>query len=78
MNIWSFYDEARQFSAGLTERSLRGTLDDILTRNSRRLGITNDHAFELFAISNSFGFLYVDHTEELRVDKPLHLEPWSI
>ncbi|WP_155648065.1 TnsA endonuclease N-terminal domain-containing protein [Burkholderia cepacia] len=76
-NIWDFYEEARVLAARLATRSLRGTLDDILTRNARHMRISENHAFELFAVAVSFGFIYIDHGRDLRVDKPLHLENFT-
>ncbi|PHP85812.1 hypothetical protein CFB52_027205 [Burkholderia sp. AU18528] len=73
-NIWDLYEEAKILAARLAIRSLRGTLDDILNRHARHMGTSANHAFELFAVAVSFGFIYIDHSQDLRVDKPLHLE----
>jgi len=77
-DIWADYDEATILAARLYTRSMRGTLHDILERHSRHLGISLDHAFELFAVAVSFGFLWVDHSHYLRVDQPLNLERWVL
>ncbi|WP_277184242.1 hypothetical protein, partial [Caballeronia sp. BR00000012568055] len=73
MNIWDYYDEARILAGRVKTRSLRGTLAHILDRHARHMGVSIDHAFELFAIGVSFGFLYVDHDKYLREDLPLFL-----
>jgi len=72
--VWNLYEEAAILAARLKTRSQRGTLDDILNRHARHMGVSFDHAFELFSVAVSFGHLYIDHSEDLRVDKPLHLE----
>lgn len=77
LDVWSLYDEADHLATRLKLRSLRGTLDDILNRHARYMGIELDRAFELFAVAVSFGFLHIDHSEDLRVDKPLHLERFT-
>ncbi|AOI60674.1 hypothetical protein WI26_24315 [Burkholderia diffusa] len=74
VDVWNHYEEAAILATRLKTRSQRGTLDDILNRHARYMGINCDHAFELFSTAVSFGFLYIDHSEDLRVDKPLHLE----
>lgn len=73
VDVWPHQDEAAEFAVHLLSRSRRGTLGDILRRRARYLGITSHWATELFAIAACFGYLYVDHSEELRLDKPLHL-----
>ncbi|WP_157381753.1 hypothetical protein [Burkholderia ubonensis] len=73
VNVWPHQDDAAEFAAQLISHSRRGTLGDILRRRARCLGITSHWASELFAIAVCFGYLYVDHSEELRLDKPLHL-----
>ncbi|SAK98150.1 hypothetical protein AWB78_05622 [Caballeronia calidae] len=73
MDIWDYYDEARILAGRVKTRSLRGTLAHILDRHARHMGVSIDHAFELFAVAASFGFLYVDHNKYLREDLPLFL-----
>ncbi|MCX5543872.1 hypothetical protein M3A49_31060 [Paraburkholderia sp. CNPSo 3076] len=75
-DIRSLYDEAGILAMRLQTRSLRGTLHDILERHARHLGISLDHAFELFAVAVSFGFLWIDDSQYLRVDRPLGLQRW--
>ncbi|MBR8184231.1 hypothetical protein KDW54_17675 [Burkholderia ambifaria] len=74
VDINRHYDEAQAFASRLLNCSRRGYLDQIMDRHARHLGIPSDRAYELFAIGTCFGFLYPDRNEELRVDKPLHLE----
>jgi hypothetical protein len=74
VDVWSHYDEARALAARVRTRSLHGTLRDILDRHARHLGMPLGHAFELFAVAVCFGFLWIDHSEYLRVDRPLCLE----
>ncbi|MFP6560822.1 hypothetical protein WJ542_21350 [Paraburkholderia sp. B3] len=73
LDVWQRYDDAFRFACRLLTRSSRGTLDDILNRHARHLGISLNRAYELFAVAVCFGFLYPDHREPLRTDKPLHL-----
>ncbi|SKC83751.1 hypothetical protein SAMN05445504_3725 [Burkholderia sp. CF099] len=73
VNIWKYQESARALADRVKTRSLRGTLAHVLERHARHMGISVDHAFELFAVAVSFGFLYIDHTEYLRVDMPLVL-----
>lgn len=77
VDVWNHYEEAAMLATRLKTRSQRGTLDDILNRNARHMGISCNHAFELFSAAVSFGFIYIDHSEDLRVDKPLHLERFT-
>jgi TnsA endonuclease N terminal. len=73
VDVWRHYDEASAFARRLLVRSLRGTLDDIMNRHARHLGISLDWCYELFAVAVCFGFLYPDHRQALRTDKQLHL-----
>jgi len=73
VNIWKHHEAACALAARIKTRSLRGTLSHILDRHARHMGISVDHAFELFAVAVSFGYLYIDHGEYLRVDLPLIL-----
>jgi hypothetical protein len=74
VNVWNLHGEAGNFAGRLFTKSLRGTLSDVMRRHARHLCIPADHAYELFAIAVSFGFLYIDHEQDLRVDEPLHLK----
>jgi len=67
------YDGAHWFSKELLRSSARGTMGSVLGRISRRLGISDDVAHQLFAVAVSYGFLTVDHSKDLRVDLPLNL-----
>ncbi|OXI43815.1 hypothetical protein CFB84_19945 [Burkholderia aenigmatica] len=78
VDVWNHYEEAAILAARIKTRSQRGTLDDILNRHARHMGVSCDHAFELFSTAASFGHLYIDHSEDLRVDKPLHLERYAV
>ncbi|WP_155770750.1 TnsA endonuclease N-terminal domain-containing protein [Burkholderia multivorans] len=78
VDVWNHYEEAVILAARLKTRSQRGTLDDILNRHARHMGISCNHAFELFSTAVSFGHLYIDHSKDLRVDKPLHLERYEL
>ncbi|WP_434113353.1 hypothetical protein [Paraburkholderia caffeinilytica] len=73
VDVWRHYDEAATFARRLLICSTRGTLDDIMNRHARHLGISLDWCYELFAVATCFGFLYPDQREPLRTDKPLHL-----
>lgn len=72
-NVALNYDDAHWFSKALLRSSARGTMDSVLGRISRRLGISDDAAHQLFAVAVAYGFLTVDHSMDLRVDLPLHL-----
>ncbi|WP_343665053.1 hypothetical protein [Paraburkholderia tropica] len=76
-DIWPLYDIAKALAQRLKARSMRGTMDDVLSRHARHMGIALDDLYEIFAISVSFGFTRIDHSHELRVDKPLMLEVGS-
>ncbi|MFL9888235.1 hypothetical protein PQR66_34790 [Paraburkholderia agricolaris] len=67
------YDDARRFAKALLKSSARGTMGSVLGRLSRRVGISDGAAHQLFAIAVSYGFLTIDHSKELRVDLPLYL-----
>jgi hypothetical protein len=77
-DIWRDYDEAGILATRLLTRSMRGTLHDVLERHARHLGISLDHAYVLFSVAVSFGFLWIDHSQYLRVDRPLNLERWML
>jgi len=72
-NVALNYDDAHWFSQALLRSSARGTMGSVLGRISRRLGISDDAAHQLFAVAVAYGFLTVDHSWDLRVDSPLHL-----
>lgn len=72
-NVALNYDRAEWFAKKLLRSSRRGTMGSVLGRISRRLGISDDAAHQLFAVAVSYGFLTVDHSKDLRVDLPLHL-----
>jgi hypothetical protein len=76
IDIWSHRGEAREFAFRLRNHSLEGTLEAVVARNARYMGISRDRAFMLFAVAVSFGHLAVDHSEDLRVDRPLKLRDW--
>lgn len=67
------YDNAQWFAKALLRSSAGGTMGSVLGRISRRLGISDDAAHQLFAVAVAYGFLTVDHSKDLRVDSPLHL-----
>lgn len=67
------YDDAHWFAKKLLRSSTRGTMGSVLRRVSKRVGISDDAAHQLFAVAVSYGFLTVDHSKDLRVDLPLHL-----
>ncbi|HDR8952280.1 MULTISPECIES: PDDEXK family nuclease [Burkholderia cepacia complex] len=67
------YDHAQWFAKKLLRSSTRGTMGSVLGRISRRLGISDDAAHQLFAVAVSYGFLTVDHSKDLRMDLQLHL-----
>ncbi|HDR9009716.1 TPA: hypothetical protein QDB08_002686 [Burkholderia vietnamiensis] len=67
------YDDAHWFAKKLLRSSTRGTMGSVLGRISRRLGISDNAAHQLFAVAVSYGFLTVDHSKDLRVDSQLHL-----
>jgi len=67
------YDEAYWFASILLKSTASGTMDSVLGRVSRRVGISDDAAHQLFTVAVAHGFLTIDHSKELRVDKPLHL-----
>ncbi|MET3551964.1 hypothetical protein [Burkholderia sp. 567] len=67
------YDDAHWFAKKLLRSSTRGTMGSVLRRISKRVGISDDAAHQLFAVAVSYGFLTVDHSKDLRVDLPLHL-----
>ncbi|BEU27580.1 TnsA endonuclease N-terminal domain-containing protein [Paraburkholderia sp. 22B1P] len=73
INIYSSRAYAKAFATRLSGHSLEGSLNEIVARNARYMGISRDYAFTLFGIAVSLGYLYVDHREELRVDRPLTL-----
>ncbi|CAG9269502.1 TnsA endonuclease N-terminal domain-containing protein [Paraburkholderia caribensis] len=73
VDVWQHYDEASAFARRMLVRSTRGTLDDIMSRHARHLGISLNWCYELFAVAACFGFLYPDHQEALRTDKQLYL-----
>jgi hypothetical protein len=72
-NVALNYDEAQWFARELLKSSDRGKMGSVLGRISRRLGIGDDAAHQLFAVAVSYGFLTVDHAKDLRVDSSLHL-----
>jgi hypothetical protein len=74
VDVRKHYCEANAFAARLVRKSMKGTFDNVIDRNSRHLAISSDWAYQLFAIAVSFGFLYVDQTKDLRVDQPLYME----
>jgi len=67
------YDEARWFASVVLKSRASGTMSSVLGRISRRVGISDDAAYRLFAVSAAYGFLTVDHSKPLRVDAPLCL-----
>ncbi|MGS0625825.1 hypothetical protein ACU8YE_23130 [Ralstonia sp. VS2407] len=73
IDVWTRYDEARTFAARLMTCSQSGTLDSVLTRHARYLGMPADRVFELFAVANCFGFLRLDPVRPMRVDLPVYL-----
>lgn len=73
INVFEQYENARLFSNILLKSATRGTLGSILARISKRLGISDDAAHQLFSVAASFGFLTIDHTQPLRVGRTLHL-----
>ncbi|HGL5385314.1 hypothetical protein [Burkholderia orbicola] len=72
-NARALYDQALWFSKRLLSGSTRGTMDSVLARVSRALGIAEDDGHRLFAVGASFGFLTVDHEKELLPSARLHL-----
>jgi len=67
------YDEARWFASVLLKSKARGTMGSVLGRISRRVGISDKAAHQLFAVGAAYGLLTVDHSKKLRVDAPLCL-----
>ncbi|MGH8777878.1 hypothetical protein [Paraburkholderia sp.] len=67
------YDDAHWFANAFLRSSARGAMGSVLGRISRRLGISDDAAHQLFAVAVSYGFLTVDHSKELKVELPMHL-----
>jgi hypothetical protein len=72
-NVLALYEKAKWFSEILLRSSLRGTYGKIMARIGNRLEISVDDAHRLFAVACAFGFVTIDHSEELRADSPLHL-----
>lgn len=73
VDVWRHYDQAFIFARRLLSHSTRGTLDDVMTRHARHLGMSLNWCYELFAVAVCFGFLYPNHREPLRTDKQLNL-----
>lgn len=67
------YEEGRWFANVLLKSKAQGNMRSVLGRISRRVGISDDAAHQLFAVAAAYGFLTVDHSRPLRVDLPLHL-----
>lgn len=72
-NVFCHYDEAEAFATALLKSTMRGTFDAVIRRVCRRLAIAPDLGHKLFAVAVSFGFIWLDHSKDLRVDSPLHL-----
>lgn len=72
-DVFSKYEDAKWFAGELTRSSQSGTFGSMLGRVSKRLGIGDAIAHQLFAVAVAFGFLTLDHTKPLRVDQPLYL-----
>jgi hypothetical protein len=72
-NLPSLYMAAREFAPVVLRSSNRGSLDAVMLRVSRSLGMDLDDAYRRFSVAVAYGFLQVDHRYDLRVDETLHL-----
>lgn len=72
-NVEALYDRAQAFAQVVLASSLRKDMNSVLGRLARRLEISEALAHQLFSVAVAYGFLTIDHSEELRGDKPIAL-----
>jgi hypothetical protein len=64
---------ARAFAPVVLRSSNRGSLDAVMLRVSRNMGISLDDAYYRFAAAVAYGFLEIDHNYPLRTNTRLEL-----
>ncbi|MCC8393128.1 hypothetical protein LJ656_11050 [Paraburkholderia sp. MMS20-SJTR3] len=69
----SLVNAARLFAPVVLRSSNRGSLDAVMLRVSRNMGISSDAAYHRFTAAVVYGFLEIDHDYPLRTDKRLEL-----
>ncbi len=72
-NVQLLYERAHRFSEHLKKRSMRGSMNVVLERVARGLGIRLDDAYRLFSAAVAYGFLTLDHTKRLNDNLPIFL-----
>ncbi|QQC63189.1 TnsA endonuclease N-terminal domain-containing protein [Paraburkholderia ginsengisoli] len=69
----SLYSVAESFAKVVIRCSNRGSLDAVLLRVARNIGISLDDAYVRFSASVAYGFLAIDHRYDLRPANRLEL-----
>jgi hypothetical protein len=73
VSLPSLHMAAQEFAPGVLRSSNRSSLDAVMQRVSRSMGIGLSDAYHRLSASVAYGFLQLDHNYELDTDLRLHL-----
>ncbi|MGC7403986.1 hypothetical protein ACPWR0_14435 [Pandoraea pneumonica] len=67
------YSQSRRMADNLMSHSVRGSLDSVLERRAKSLGISKNTATHLFVSAVSFGFVHLDHSKRVHPRRSIPL-----